>query len=454
MLDLEKQLKNAEESEAHFDAIDILGQLAEAYPDKPEFRYRLALKYLKTGDPARAEELIRGCADDGLEEPLMYVNLGHAQKALGRTEEAATAYRTVARGFDDVSASIAWWSLADLKNYHFNEQEIVLLQGRAQITEAAPGYRALMLFALAAAFEQQERFEDAFMAMSEANLVLAEHRPFQAEQFFKLVQSLVSEVTAPADPVDYDGPTPIFIVGMPRSGTTMVEQVLACHSDVEATDELPYLERFGLGLEEAGGYAKALARFTPEQRQNFAARYLENVEPYRREQRAYFIDKNPTNFLHVGLIKAIFPNAKVINVVRDTLDNAMSVYKQYFNRGNEFSYNMQAIVYYWQGYVSLMQHWDRLYPGDVLHLSYESFTRDADEKIRQILDHCGLGHEDACFRFWESDRPVLTPSAAQVRNPVTDRSVGSGLKYQEFIGPHIPALAEITRKAREVFHFG
>ena len=450
MLELEKKLKDAEEAEAHFDAIEILGQLADDFPDKPEFRYRLALKHLKTGDPSLAEELLTTCAEEGLEEALLDVNMGHALKALGRTGEAAEAYLRVTRSFDDVSASIAWWSLADLKDYRFDSRELALLQGRVQITETKPGYRALMLFALAAAYEQQSRWEDAFMALSEANLILAEHRPFQGEKFFKLVQSLVSELQSPAAPVDYEGPTPIFIVGMPRSGTTLVEQILASHSAVEATDELPFLERFGLGLEEVGGYADALSKFSPEQQQNFAARYLEFVEPYRQDQRAFFIDKNPANFLHIGLIKAVFPDAKIINVVRDTLDNAMSVYKQYFNRGNEFSYSFPGIIYYWQGYLTLMRHWDRLYPDSVLHVSYESITREPDEKIAQILDYCGLPHEESCFRFWESDRPVLTPSAAQVRNPVTDKSVGSGLNYQKYIKSHVPALAEITRKAREI----
>ena len=450
MNELEQKLRDAEAAEAHFTAIEALEALAAEFPDKPEFRYRLALKCLKVGDAARAEGLLRQCLEEGLEEPLLQVNLGHALKALGRTGEAAEMYRETARGFDDVSAAIASWSLADLKDYRFTEQEAVLLQGRTQITEAAPGYRALMLFALAIAREQQNRTEQAFTAMSEANLILAELRPFRAEQYYQLVQSLVREVREPAPPIGYDGPTPVFVVGMPRSGTTLVEQILASHSDVEATDELPFLERFGLGLEEAGGYAKALARFTPEQQRNFAARYLEQVAPYRARGLGHFIDKNPSNFLHVGLIKAIFPNAKIINVVRDTLDNAMSVFKQYFNRGNDFSYSLQGIIYYWQGYITLMRHWEQLYPGEILHLGYESLVREPEAKIRELLDYCKLPEEAACFRFWESDRPVLTPSASQVRNPISAASIGSGLKYQPFIKPRIPALAEITRKVREV----
>jgi len=451
MLDIERQLKEAEEKENRFLAIDLLTQYIAEHPDQPEYRYQLAVKHFQTGDPVRAEELLRGCIEDGFEDPRLQLNLGHTLKAQVRTDEAAEAYRKIAMGFDDKIASAGWWSLADLKNYRFTEQELVLLQGRTQITESAPGYRGLMLFALAAAYEQQGRYEDAFMAMSEANLIMSEYRPFRAEQYFELVQSMLREVTEPSPPGQASDATPVFVVGMPRSGTTLVEQILACHSKVEPTDEMPFMERFGLGLEEAGGYAKALARLTPEQQVNFAARYLEQMKPRRREGRPYFIDKNPSNFLHVGMIRAIFPNAKIINVVRDTLDNAMSMFKQYFHRGNDFSYSLQAIVFYWQGYITLMRHWDALYPGGVLHVSYESLVHDPDTKIAQLLDHCGLQHEDACFRFWESDRPVLTPSASQVRQPMTPKSIGSGQRYEPFIQPHIPALAEITRKAREVF---
>ncbi len=451
MLDIERQLQDAEEKENRFLAIKLLNRLVADHPDKPEYRFRLALKHLQTGDPILAEELLRGCIEDGFDDPMLQINLGHALKAQVRTEEAAEAYRQIALGFDDKTAAAGWWSLADLKNYRFDEQEVVLLQGRTQITEAAPGYRSLMLFALAAAYEQQKRYEDAFMAMSEANLIMSEYRPFRGEQYFELVQSLISKVTEPAPRAAPAEATPVFVVGMPRSGTTLVEQILACHSQVEATDELPFMERFGLGLEETGGYAWALARIGPEQQANFAARYLESVQPRRREGLPYFIDKNPANFLHIGMIRAIFPNAKIINVVRDTLDNAMSMFKQYFHRGNDFSYSLQAIVFYWQGYITLMRHWDALYPGGVLHVSYESLVHEPDTKIAQLLDHCGLQHEDACFRFWESDRPVLTPSASQVRQPMTPKSIGSGQRYEPFIQPHIPALAEITRKAREVF---
>ena len=450
MTDLLNKLKQAEEAEAHFEAVELLEQLLAENPEESEYRYKLGLRYLRTGDAEKAEKVLTECSKADDDRPMLDINMGHALKALGRFDEAAEAYKRVISDFDDDRAAVAYWSLANLKNYRFDDQETVILQGRAQVTESNPGYRSLMLFALANARERQGNYEEAFMAMSEANLIMSAHRPFNAEQYYKLVQDLVREVQAPIEPLESDGPTPIFIVGMPRSGTTLVEQILASHSAVEATDELPYLSRFALGLEQAGGYAWALARFTPAQQENFAANYLKSVEPYRREKLDYFIDKNPANFINIGLIKAIFPQAKIINVVRDTLDNAMSVFKQYFHQGNEFSYSMQGIIYYWQGYLTLMKHWDQLHPGDILHLGYESIVSEPDDKIEAILDYCGLQHEDACFRFYESNRPVLTPSAAQVRSPITDKSVGSGLHYQENIQPNIPALAEITRKAREI----
>jgi len=453
MNDLEDKLKLAEAAQDHFSSIAILDQLSASSPDNLDYRYRLGLHCLKVGQVERAESLFRSLAEAGYGEPLLDLNLGHALKALGRTGEAAACYQRLVDSFDDTHAAYGYWSLADLKDYRFDEAETVLLRGRSQVTQAAPGYRALMLFALACAREQQGKYEQAFMAMSEANLILSEHRPFRADLYGQLVTSLTQQVTTPAAPSEapeLQGPTPVFIVGMPRSGTTLVEQILAAHSRVEATDELPFLERIGLELEQGGGYARNLAALDAGQRLRYAAGYLAAVAPYRERQRDYFVDKNPTNFLHIGLIKALFPQAKIINVVRDPLDNAMSVFKQYFHRGNEFSYSLKSIVYYWQGYVTLMKHWDELYPGAILHLGYEALVDDPEQKITALLDYCGLPAEPGCFRFYESERPVLTPSASQVRNPMTARSVGSGLKYEKYIKTSIPALAEVKRKAREV----
>jgi tetratricopeptide (TPR) repeat protein len=450
MKNLEDKLAQLEAAEDHFSAIETLDLLVMSDPDNLDYRFKLGLKCLKVGKVERAESLLKSCEESGFDDPKLDLNLGHTMKALGRSEDAVAYYKRLVRSRDDVHAAIAYWSLANLKDYRFDDAEVGFLVGRVQITEAKPGYRGLMLFALACAREQQSRYEQAFMAMSEANLILAQHRPFRADLYGEFVSSLIKEVVTPAAPWEQQGPRPIFVVGMPRSGTTLVEQILASHSSVESTDELLYLGRIGLELEQSGGYAKALAAFDNKQQQNLASQYLEKVKQYRQQGLEYFIDKNPANFLHIGLIKSLFPNARIINVVRDSLDNAMGVFKQYFHQGNEFSYSMKGIIYYWQGYLTLMRHWEQLYPGEILHLSYEALANNPEEKITEIVEYCGLPMEPQCFRFYESDRPVLTPSASQVRNPISARSVGSGLKYEKYIKPVIPALAEIKRKSREV----
>jgi hypothetical protein len=159
----------------------------------------------------------------------------------------------------------------------------------------------------------------------------------------------------------------------------------------------------------------------------------------------------PSNFLHVGLIKTLFPNAKIINVIRDPLDNAIGLFKTYFPDGAEYSFSMEGIIYHWQGYVTLMKHWDTIYPGGIMHLSYEELVSDPEAKITAMLEYCELPVEEACFRFYESDRPVFTPSAGQVRSPISAKAVGTGQKYEKYIKTSIPALAEIKIKSREIF---
>ena len=450
MKNFENELLGSETAEEHFSSISILEKMLESEPGNHDYRFKLGLKCLKVGRVERAESLFRSCAESGFDNHKLQLNLGHALKALGRSEEAVACYKQLIDGDNDAHAAVAYWSLANMKDYRFSDEEIVFLRGRVQITDAKPGYRGLMLFALAFAREQQSSYHQAFMAMSEANLILASHRPFLGEQYGLLVKALLKTVRNPDAPAQRQGPTPVFVLGMPRSGTTLVEQILASHSNVEPTDELPYLERIALELEQEGGYAKALSTMSAERQQSYADRYLRQVAPYRQRNLDYFIDKNPSNFLHIGLIKLLFPDAKIINVIRDPLDNAIGVFKQYFNRGNEYSYSMDGIVFYWQGYLTLMRHWEQLYPGEISHLGYEALANHPEEKITEILEYCGLPVETGCFNFHESDRPVLTPTASQVRNPISNRSVGSGKKYQEFIKPVIPALAEIKRKCREV----
>jgi tetratricopeptide (TPR) repeat protein len=449
--DLKQKLAELEERGELFPAIPILEQLVEDEPDNEEYKLRLAVACIDTGQVEKAEAVLRACVDGGSENPRVKLNLGHALKALGKADEAAACYLEVAQYEDDSRSAVGYWSLANMRSFRFDDLVLTELRDRVQLSDIGSPFRGLMLFALAAAWEQKENYEAAFMAMSEANLIFAAHRPFRGDLFGQMVKSMCETVKEPAALPPPDGPTPIFIVGMPRSGTTLVEQILASHSQVEATDELPFLNRIGLELEQGGGYAKALASMDEATQQKLAEEYLSRSARYRREGAPYFIDKLPHNFLHVGLIKTLFPNARIINVIRDPLDNAIGVFKMYFSEGAEYSFSMDGIIFYWQGYITLMKHWDTVYPGAVKHLSYEELAQDPDARIEELLNYCELPVEEQCFRFYESDRPVLTPSAGQVRSPISTKAIGSGQRYQKYIKTSIPALAEIKIKTREVF---
>jgi tetratricopeptide (TPR) repeat protein len=453
MNELETRLEELEETGELFPAIKILDQLVQENPENFDYQLRLGILCVQVGEVDRAEKILRACLEAGTDGPRVQLNMGHALKALGKTEQAVECYLQVANGEDNVQAAIGCWSLANMKNYRFDDLLIARMRGRAQFEDMPVLARGLLLFALAAAWEQKKLYEKAFMSMSEANLIIANHRPFRADLYGQLVHSLVQNFSTPVELPTLEGPVPIFILGMRRSGTTLVEQILACHSEVESTDELPFLNRIGLELEARGGYARALGEFNAERQAHFGRAYLDKVDQYRKLGRGYFLDKMPVNFLHIGLIKTLFPNAKIINLVRDPLDNAIGVYKMYFSEGMEYSFSFDGIVYYWQGYLTLMKHWEGLYPGQIYHLSYESLVEKPDEKIKEILDYCGLAVEEQCFRFYESERPVLTPSAGQVRSPISAKSVGSGLKYAQFIKPVIPKMGEIKHKAIEIFGF-
>jgi tetratricopeptide (TPR) repeat protein len=449
--DLKLKLAELEERGELFAAIPVLEKLLEEDPDNDDNRMRLAVACIDTGQVAKAETILRESVAGGNDDPRVRLNLGHALKALGKTDEAAECYLAVAEQEDDSRSATGYWSLANMRNFRFDDLALTGLRDRVQQSEIGSPYRGLMLFALAAAWEQKENHEAAFMAMSEANLIFASQRPFRGDLYGEMIRSMCQNVTQPSTLPALDGPTPIFIVGMPRSGTTLVEQILASHSQVEATDELPFLNRIGLELEQSDGYAKALASLDETRRNALADEYLNGVAQYRHDDLPYFIDKAPHNFLHIGLIKALFPQAKIINVIRDPLDNAIGLYKMYFRQGAEYSFSMEGIIYYWQGYVTLMKHWDELYPGAVRHLGYEGLARDPERTIGELLAYCDLPIEEQCFRFYESDRPVLTPSAGQVRSPISTKSIGSGQNYEKYIKTSIPALAEIKIKSREVF---
>ncbi|MBD3649385.1 MAG: sulfotransferase [Pseudomonadales bacterium] len=368
------------------------------------------------------------------------MHLGHAWNARGDEDKASAYYRQLIDSGNDELASIGYWSLADQKGYRFSDEECRDLRARAEGLGEKIWHRYLLLFALARCLEQRGQYEEAFNAMRQANDQVAKERPFNAEGYQRFLDTLLTIEKAPAGSPASIRPVPIFVVGMPRTGSTLVEQILAAHTRIQATNELPFIEQMARQLDSQGGFAAMVRRLSAGQCRQGAEFYHERVKPFLRESTDYYVDKWPDNFRYVPLIKQLFADTKIINVIRDPVDNAIGVYKQYFNRGNEHSWRLDWIVSYWDFYLNVMNHWEKLYPSQILHVRYEDLARRPEPEIRRMLEYCGLPFESRCLHVHERDRPVMTPSSAQVRQPIYATSIGSGMRYREQLAPWLPAL--------------
>lgn len=404
-------------------------------------------------DRGRVEEAIvvfESCLPAGANNPHLVLNLGHAYSAAGNMERAIHSYQKLFGSDDPGMVYAACWSLADLKGYRFDPGESARMKIIAKAAAPHP-QRFLLMFALGRALEQQGAYEDAFSALGEGNRQVAQQRPFPGDAWRHLASTLrsVRQVPQPGSPPG--GPNPLFIVGMPRSGSTLVEQILSAHSRVQATSELPFIENMARTLDRQGGYAQILPKLAAEQCRQGAAAYLEQVRPLLSGQPDFFTDKWPNNFWYIGLIRALFPGARIVNVMRDPLDNAMGVYKQFFSHGNEHSFRLEWIAEYWEIYLSVMEHWEAVFPGETLQFSYEKLVEDPEAAIRRLLDYCGLEFEEQVLQFHEAERPVMTPSGQQVRQPIYQSAVGSAGPYRPFMGEWSARFEGITERAECLF---
>jgi tetratricopeptide (TPR) repeat protein len=379
------------------------------------------------------------------------LNLGHCEKALGNHQLAATHYRGLIQGDNSSRRAIAFWSLANMKDRLLDQEDRLALLDILEDEELSLAGRALANFTLAALEEESGDLGAAFGYLTEANDLIAMNRPWRGDAYQQLIHRLMQFAGEARHRAETNVVRPVFIVGMPRSGTTLVEQILASHSKVEATDELLYLDQVSRALEETvGGYAKRIKKLTFEEISRWQHFYAESSALHCSNTKPVRIDKNPNNFLHVALIMALFPHAKIVNLVRPSLDNAMSVYSQFFPLGHEYSYTLKGIVFYWQGYVTLMKHWKSLFSDSMINVSYANLVSDSKSEITKLLDFCELTHEPLCFEPNRSDRVVLTPSAAQVRKPIEASGLGKGMRYAEFMPDHVDAFRRIDQVVSEV----
>ena len=369
------------------------------------------------------------------------LSLGHVLKTIGERAACERAYR---RAIElDAGLGEAWWSLADLKNYAFSDDEIRRLRAGLDNGGLDLAQRAAFRFALGKALEDRGDWDGAFRHYAIGNAAKHQAAPFDSaaltERRRRMAALCTADFLASHTPSGSVVAKPIFVVGLPRSGSTLIEQILASHSAVQGTMELPQMQTYTRELEAKGGYPEALEALRPADFQALGERYLRETQPYRGGAQ-WFIDKMPNNFLHIGLIHAMLPGAVFIDSRRHPLDCCCSLFKQNFARGQTFSYDLGALGAYYRDYAAMMRHWQAVLPGRVLHVQYETLVEDTEAQVRRLLAHCGLPFEEACLRFHETKRAVRTASAEQVRQPINRQGIGSWRRFEAHLEPLKQAL--------------
>jgi tetratricopeptide (TPR) repeat protein len=427
-------------------ALATLGPLLAREPRHNRARMARAALLAELGDYAGAAETTAGVVADFPDQPLVWLVQGNGLRTLGRIDEAVAAYqRCLAL---DPGCADAWWSLANLKAYRFAPEEVAAMEAQFADADASDARRGLLSFALAKAHEDAGRYGEAFAAYARGNAIERAHRAYEPERIAALVARSKALFTPGflAERAGWGVPAPgaIFIVGLPRSGSTLVEQILASHPAVEGTRELMDVQLMADWMAgQPGGYPDAIAGLSPAQVRQLGHDYLARTRPLRRLGRPHFIDKAPWNWLHVGLIGLMLPNARIVDVRRHPLGCCLSAYKQHFAGGFDFAYDLADLGRYYADYVDLMAHFDRVAPGRVCRVIYEQLVGDTEGEVRRLLEQLGLPFDPATLRFFENRRAVATPSSEQVRRPVFANAVDHWRHFEPWLAPLKDALGPV-----------
>src|SRR5215831_2672117 len=381
----------------------------------------------------------------------LHVLLGHALKSLGRKTEATESYqRAAARpSFGD-----AWWSLANLKTYRFSQNEIVTMRAEEAAPAAVPVDRYHLCFALGKALEDRNEFAESWQFYERGNALKRAEIRYDPLIIETNTRQQVEVCTAPffaaRAGVGVPNPDPIFIVGLPRSGSTLIEQILASHSLVEGTHELSDIPRIVVEMRtrEDSRCPGVLAELAPEEIRRLGERYLLDTRAYRHGK-PFFIDKMPNNFHHIGLIHLMLPNAKIIDVRRDPMACCVSNLRQLFAKGHEFTYSIEDIARYYRTYLELTRHWDAVLPGRILRVWYEDVVENLEGNVRRVLEFCGLEFEPACVEFYRTERSVSTASSEQVRLPIFLGGLFQWRNFEPWLGPLKDSLGDALIRYRE-----
>jgi len=419
-------------------------------PENLSFKIAEATILSGLGDTAQAISLFEQAiaqktkldSENNIKLADFYLQLGHALKAKGEITKAIAAYQKAYQL--KPSYGDAFWSLANTKTYRFTDNEIQQMQAEQQKKDIAFTDKVQLLFATGKAFEDREEYDQAFQSYQKGNELQRAHNGFNIgkieQQVAEQIQYCTAELFKNRGKLGLNDPAPIFIVGLPRAGSTLLEQILASHSQVDGTMELHNILGLASRLQgrnpnnDSNQYPQNLNEINADYFKRFGQQFIDETRIYR-EHAPLFIDKMPNNFFHIGLIKLILPNAKIIDARRSPMACCFSGFKQLFAEGQDFSYDLEDIGLYYQAYLKLMNHWHEVLPNFVLTVNHEDVVDDLEKQVCRILDFCGLEFEQSCIDFHKTKRNIKTPSSEQVRQPIYKNATEQWQHFEQYLTP-------------------
>tara|TARA_X000000950_G_C13873770_1_gene643997 strand:+ start:117 stop:2078 length:1962 start_codon:yes stop_codon:yes gene_type:complete len=375
------------------------------------------------------------------DSPRVHLSLGHVYKTMGEIDNSVNSYKNTI--IQNNHSGEAYWSLANLKTYSFSENEINKMEETLK-EDMSDIERSQMHFALGKAYEVKKDFDNSFKNYHEGNKVKKGLIKYSSDDTTENTKRILNffnqENIQNLSKSSSNNKDPIFVLGMPRSGSTLVDQIISSHSKVDGTQELPNIIKIAAELnnDSQNTYPEVLKELDNTKLSDLGKNYITETA-WARENAPFFVDKMPNNFIHIGLIKTILPNAKIIDTRRDPMDTCFSCFKQFFARGQLFTYSLEDLGKYYTDYIRAMNHWHNIYGKDIFTVHYDNVVNETEETIRELIDYCNLPFEQECLEFYKSSRPVKTPSAEQVRQPIYK----SGLNYWKNYDKHLLPLKKI-----------
>jgi len=433
------------------EAVEVLNGITDDEPDHLGHRNLKAAALSRIGGYEEAIRLYEEVLSKHPDQPKVWMSFGHVLKTVGRTQDGIDAYRrslAVAPTLGEV-----WWSLANLKTVRLGPGDVAAMEEALSGPQLSEADRLHLHFALGKALEDAGDAERAFRHYDLGNRLRRETLPYEADEVTAHVDRSIALLTpaffAAREAQGCPAPDPIFVLGMPRAGSTLVEQILASHPLVEGTMELPdlpALARRMAGPKDAGAdlYTERLTALSAETLRSLGEEYLDRARIHRREGKPFFIDKMPNNWVHLGLIHLILPNARIVDARRHPLDCCFSNFKQHYARGQGFSYSLTDMGRYYADYVRLTAHIDAVLPGRVHRVIHERLLDDPEHEVRALLAHLGLDFDPACLAFHENKRAVRTASSEQVRRPLNRDGVGQWRAFEPWLEPLKQALGAVV----------